>query len=343
MKSLKICLAGSGGGHVRQLLDLKSVWESYDHFFVTEDTALGRSVASEEPTHFVAHAAWGQAKLGAPFKMIGAGIANFFQSLKIVTKERPDVVITTGAGSMVFVTLWARLLGAKILLVDSFARFDGPSLFARIAGPLAHVRIAQSQSSANKWPGALVFDPFRMMEGERPAKDDLLFATVGATLTFPRLVAWIEHARDKGALPAETIVQVGEGAPHPTGLEAHDTLPFAKVLEIQDRANVVVCHGGTGSLVTALRSGCHVIAVPRRFDLGEHYDDHQFEIAQAFEKRGLVQLPLNEEQFVEALRNTANRQPVMATSDPSALREWLTTYLSSMSGKETPPRTVSAS
>src|SRR3546814_7209069 len=51
----KICLAGSGGGHVRQLLDLEPAWRGHDAFFVTEDKALGESLAehyrrSEEQT-----------------------------------------------------------------------------------------------------------------------------------------------------------------------------------------------------------------------------------------------------------------------------------------------------
>ncbi len=330
VKTLKICLAASGGGHVRQLLDTNPAWKDCDHFFVTEETALGKSVAADHRTHFVAHVAWGQARLGTPFRMIANGLANCWQALKIVLRERPDVVVTTGAGSMAFMALWARLSGANIVLIDSYARFDGPSLFARLAGPLAHVRIAQSAGCAAKWPGALLFDPFRMIEGERPAKDDLLFATAGATLPFPRLTAWVESARDHGLLPAHTIIQVGEAARHPSGLEAYDTLPFPKVLEILDRANVVVCHGGTGSLITALRAGCHVIAIPRRFSLGEHYDDHQFEIAQAFARRGLVQLPETEDQFLEALRNVAGREPVMATTDPAQLCEWLHRWLAEL-------------
>jgi hypothetical protein len=54
-RPLKICLAASGGGHVRQLLDLSPAWARYDHFFITEDTALGRSIAADHPRRRVAH------------------------------------------------------------------------------------------------------------------------------------------------------------------------------------------------------------------------------------------------------------------------------------------------
>jgi UDP-N-acetylglucosamine--N-acetylmuramyl-(pentapeptide) pyrophosphoryl-undecaprenol N-acetylglucosamine transferase len=57
---LRVCLAGSGGGHIWQLLDLEPAWGSHDVFFVSEDTALSRSIAEKRPTHSVPHFALGQ-------------------------------------------------------------------------------------------------------------------------------------------------------------------------------------------------------------------------------------------------------------------------------------------
>ncbi|MFM6853253.1 MAG: glycosyltransferase, partial [Sphingopyxis sp.] len=223
--------------------------------------------------------------------------------------------------------LWARLHGAKIVLIDSFARFRGPSLFARLTGWLAHERIAQSAASAQKWAGSRFFDPFRMIDGPAPAKEPLLFATVGATLPFPRLVDYVDRAHRDGLLPATTIVQVGEGGRHPDGMDARDTIPFAQVQALLARAHIVVCHGGTGSLITALRAGCHVITIPREFALGEHYDDHQSEIAETFQHRGLLQMARDETAFRAALSAVARRDVVMATTDPAQLvaflREWI--------------------
>jgi UDP-N-acetylglucosamine--N-acetylmuramyl-(pentapeptide) pyrophosphoryl-undecaprenol N-acetylglucosamine transferase len=326
-RRLKLCLAASGGGHVRQLLDLEPVWATHDAYFVTEPTALGHSIAVRAATHYVEHVAWGQAKLGAPLRMAIAGLRNAWQSLRIVRAERPDVVITTGAGSMAFTLLWARLIGARIVLIDSFARFAAPSLFARLAGPLAHVRIAQAPNSAAKWPGALLFDPFRRLNGLRPDKSPLLFATVGATLKFDRLVEMVAAAHAAGATPAEVIIQTGEGGLAPDGLDVRETLPFDEVKAVLSRADIVVCHGGTGSLITALTAGCHVIAVPREYARGEHYDDHQSEIAETFAARGLIQIARDADQLIAAIAATRTREPVMATTDPAALITWLNEWL----------------
>ena len=325
---LRLCLAASGGGHVRQILDLEPLWKDAPHLFVTEDTALGRSIAQDHPTAFVAHVALGQARLGAPFHMAAAAVRNAWQSLRMVLRYRPEVVITTGAGSMFFTVLWARMMGARIVLVDSFARFDHPSAFARIAAPLAHLKIAQGAESGRNWPGSVVFDPFRVLDRPRPPKKKLLFATVGATLKFDRLVELVAHARRSNLLDGyDVVIQTGEGGTQPEGMECHETLPFERMRALLAEADIVVCHGGTGSLITALREGCRIIAVPRRFDRGEHYDDHQSEITSAFAERGLLEVADTEAEFAAALDTVRGREPVCATTDPSALithlRGWL--------------------
>jgi UDP-N-acetylglucosamine transferase subunit ALG13 len=310
-RRLRICLAGSGGGHVRQLLDLEPVWKQHDSFFVTEDTALGHSVAAKHRTHFVTHVAVGQARLGAPGKMLIGAFRNFFQSARAIWKERPDVVISTGAGAVFFAVLWARLLGAKVVIVDSFARFDKPSLFARIAGPIAHRKVVQSKALSHFWPDAKVFDPLRMLSGERPPKQPLLFATVGATLPFDRLVTSVANLKARGLIPERIVAQVGIGGVAPEGLEVVETLPFEEMQRLLREADLVVCHGGTGSLITALREGCRVVSLPRLFELGEHYDDHQAEITTAFAARGLIGVARSEEELASALEEARRREPVM--------------------------------
>ncbi|MGH6987279.1 MAG: beta-1,4-glucuronosyltransferase WelK [Caulobacteraceae bacterium] len=318
-RSAKICLAASGGGHVRQLLDLEAAWADIDHFFVTEDTPLGRSIAHKHRTFFVAHAALGQAKLGAPWRLARAGARNFFQSARIILAERPDLLITTGAGSVFFALLWARILGAKIIAIESFARFERPSAFVRLAFPLAHLQVVQSAALARFWPRAEVFDPLRRIEGPRPAKETLLFATVGATLPFDRLVRMVAEAKAAGAIPERVLAQVGEGGARPEGLECVETLPYEEMMAHLRAADLVVCHGGTGSLVTALREGCRVIAVPRRFARGEHYDDHQAEITRAFAEKGLIGVAETQEDLTSALAKARARAPVQATTDAAAL------------------------
>ncbi|MFD1610318.1 beta-1,4-glucuronosyltransferase WelK [Sphingomonas tabacisoli] len=325
-KALKLCLAASGGGHVRQLLDLEPAWRDQDYFFVTEDTALGRSLAEKHPVRFVDHFALGQARLGRSIDMLKGTARNFAQSLALVRQERPDVVITTGAGAMYWTALSARATGAKVVLIDSFARFDAPSKFATGLKPFATETIVQSKALKDRWPDVTLFDPFRLLEGTPPPKEPLLFATVGATLGFPRLVEAVLKLKASGALPERVILQVGDvdlPSDIPDGVEVHRSIGFDQVQDILQRAAFVVCHGGTGSLITALRAGCRTIVMPRLFSLGEHYDDHQEEISTAFAARGLVEVVLDGEPLGAAIERARSKPPVMATTEPAALIDHL--------------------
>src|SRR3546814_13751782 len=76
----KICPAGSGGGHVRQLLDLEPAWRGHDAFFGTEDTALGESLAEHYPGLYVPPVAMGQSRLGDTFQMRWTGHLNLLLS-----------------------------------------------------------------------------------------------------------------------------------------------------------------------------------------------------------------------------------------------------------------------
>src|SRR3546814_19746675 len=82
---------------------------------------------------------------------------------------------------------------------------------------------------------------------------------------------------------------LGDGGFQPDGWETHERLPFAEVQAILARADIVFCHGGTGSLVTGTPAGCRVIAMPSTAERGEHYDVPQEEHVPALADRGLTQ------------------------------------------------------
>jgi len=335
-RPLKICLAGSGGGHIRQLLDLEPVWSKHDYFFVTEDLALGHTVSDQHRSYFLPHFAFGQLKLGGPLRPLWNAAVSFVKSAGIILKERPQVLISEGAGAMYFTVLWARLLGARVIILESFARFEAPSLFGRLAAPLAHDIIAYAEPLRAFYPKAKIFEPMRVLDESPKPKQDLVFATVGATLPFDRLVKMVAQAKHDGAMPERLLIQCGVGGLSPEGLEVVETLPFDEVQKVLDDASIVICHGGTGSLVTALSKGCHVIATPRLAALGEHYDDHQAEITQAFERRGFIQVANDADELRVALEAARTRPRVVATSDPSEMIQFIDDLLAQIPARRRP-------
>jgi UDP-N-acetylglucosamine transferase subunit ALG13 len=319
----RLCLAGSGGGHAHQLLGLERAWIGRDHFFITEDTALGRSIAAHHRTHFVAHFGLGQLRQGAWFRFLAGATANFFKSALIVIRERPDFLVTTGAGPMFFPLVWARFMGAKIIVVESLARFKAPSAFGRGAAPLAHLKIVQSERLGAIWPDAVVFDPLRIAPVPETAKRPFVFVTVGATLPFDRLIELVTNLKRKGVIAEDVLMQVGAGGLRPDGVPSVESLSYDEIRDLLGQADIVICHGGTGSIISALRHGCRVVAVPRSAEAHEVYDNHQTEIIEAFTARGLIHGANSEETLIAALERARAAPSIAAQADTGPLTDYL--------------------
>ncbi len=107
----------------------------------------------------------------------------------------------------------------------------------------------------------------------------MIFLTVGTQLAFPRLTEAMNRFAETSDEPI--IAQVGsETAPLPN-LSVRGMMDPLEFDQTFARARVVVAHAGIGSVLSAKRFGRPLIAVPRRFDLQEHRNDHQLATARA--------------------------------------------------------------
>jgi UDP-N-acetylglucosamine:LPS N-acetylglucosamine transferase len=124
-----LMLVCSSGGHLQQMLALKPVWERYRHVWVTFDKSDTRSLLSEERVVY-AHSPTNRNAKNL--------LRNLVLAWTVLRKVRPRILLTTGAGVAVPFAWIGRLLGVKIVYVESFTRIEGPSLTGRLVGPIAH-------------------------------------------------------------------------------------------------------------------------------------------------------------------------------------------------------------
>lgn len=73
-------------------------------------------------------------------------------------------------------------------------------------------------------------------------------------------------------------------------------------------ARLVICHAGAGSLSHVIRTGKTPVVVPRRLKYGEHIDDHQMELLEAFAGKDLL-VPAYEVEDLPAAIQEAERRP----------------------------------
>lgn len=87
------------------------------------------------------------------------------------------------------------------------------------------------------------------------------------------------------------------------------------------KADVVVSHGGAGSIINSLRFGKPLIVVPRLERFGEHTNDHQLELAEFFAERGKC-ICVEEIGGLEAiLRNAVKFKPKIEEDRYGLIRE----------------------
>lgn len=71
-------------------------------------------------------------------------------------------------------------------------------------------------------------------------------------------------------------------------IKAFDFIPLEQMEEYISKADIIISHGGVGTIFSAIKKGKKVIAIPRLQKYGEHINDHQIEICEELEKEGYI-------------------------------------------------------
>ena len=106
--------------------------------------------------------------------------------------------------------------------------------------------------------------------------------------SFHRLLEEIEKNIDAGNITDRVIVQAGFTKYESNKMEIFDMIPQEELDKLIKEADLVITHGGVGSIMAAVKQGKKVIAVPRLKKYGEHVNDHQLEIIETFKKQGII-------------------------------------------------------
>lgn len=123
----------------------------------------------------------------------------------------------------------------------------------------------------------------------------MIFITLGTqNFNFLRLLKAVESATSNGVINGEIIAQIGNNNFSSQHIQCIPFLNKETFNKYMEEADFIISHAGTGSLITALKKGKKVLVAPRLKKYGEHIDDHQLEILDAFSKLNLI-IPLKKD------------------------------------------------
>ena len=122
---VKICIISSCGGHLTQARMLLPAYAKYEHFYVLNER-ITLPADMQGRTYFIRHS-----ERDILF------FANLWEAWRILRRERPDLILSTGAGPAVPFALIGNLLRVPTVFVEDINRISKPSLSGRITYYLA--------------------------------------------------------------------------------------------------------------------------------------------------------------------------------------------------------------
>lgn len=117
----------------------------------------------------------------------------------------------------------------------------------------------------------------------------MIFVTVGTQdKQFTRLIRGVENAVITGKITDEVIVQAGNTNYESDYLKILNYVPFEEFNKYLAASDIIITHGGVGSILNALKLKKKVIAIPRLKKFGEHINDHQLQVIKKMTEQGYI-------------------------------------------------------
>lgn len=113
----------------------------------------------------------------------------------------------------------------------------------------------------------------------------MIFVTLGSQkFQFNRLLKSVDELDTE----EEIFAQIGYSDYKPQNYAYKEFLDREEFAAWEEKADIVITHGGTGAIIGAVKKGKKVIAVPRLAKYGEHVDDHQIQLIGQFRNLNLI-------------------------------------------------------
>lgn len=142
-----VYLVGSSGGHLAQLHALEAWWSARRRSWVTFRTPDAESVLESETVHWAYY---------PTTRNIWNLLRNFGLALRLIARDRPDLVVSTGAAVALPFFVVARAFGIPTAYIEVYDRMDTPTLTARLCRPFTTLFCAQWEEQQRFYPDAKV-------------------------------------------------------------------------------------------------------------------------------------------------------------------------------------------
>ena len=261
-KRINICLVSTQGGHFEQLSNLGQFYESYDHFWITNENRQTLSQLQNERKYFV-----DMGHYKRPWTYLNQ-VPHF---IKIFAKEKPTHIVSTGSGRTALVPfILGRALKIPFIYIDTFSRVYGYSKFGSFLLSLRQQVLCQWPDDKNS--RAVYIGPvFKNPEAlPKNSNSNHVFVTVGTRdEPFTRLIAAVEELVRKGAIKEKVIVQAGHSKYLSDQIEIFDFCTPDEIDDFIRNAKYVITQESAGTGTKCLKYKTKFLVMPRQYKFGE--------------------------------------------------------------------------
>jgi len=141
----KLCLVCSSGGHLFQLTCLDQFWKNKSRFWVSFPTQDAKYLLAKENVYWANY---------PTNRNVVNLIKNLILAFRVILKEKPSVVITTGAGVGIPFLFVGRIMGSKTVYLESITRNNDLSLSGKLAYRFVHKFLVQWPELAERYAKA---------------------------------------------------------------------------------------------------------------------------------------------------------------------------------------------
>lgn len=145
--------------------------------------------------------------------------------------------------------------------------------------------------------------------------------------SFHRLLEEIQKNIENGIIKDEVIVQKGYTKFESKSMKLYSQFPLDEMEKMIDKADLVITHGGVGSIITSIKKDKKVIAIPRLKKYGEHVNDHQLDIIKSFNDLGYIIGLDGVEKLEEALKKVQEFEPIKYKSNTGNILEIVENFI----------------
>ena len=117
----------------------------------------------------------------------------------------------------------------------------------------------------------------------------MIFLTVGTwRVGYDRLIKAVDELVGSGVITDEVIAQTGNSSYKPKYMTVMEFCSPDEFVNLISRAELVISHAGMGTIIEAVKQTKPIVVMPRKADLGEVDNDHQFTTAKQLETEGKI-------------------------------------------------------